>query len=1115
MLKKLLLIFFSSGIFFPLFAGKFFHLWFDKVAPDKHTVAGYGRTMRQADRALVLATEKAEDFRSEIAPEVKIPTGDFKVKVKKFPEKGYMDIYAMPFKNTTYPYPLAALKKDGKNTMLASLTSQGLTVSVNGESVTVSDVDFPAQHYRHVQLVWDGKNTRIFIERKERAVLKSSPPAADQAVLFAGFQGLVDEFSMGGGMPLTIDPEFDGDLKNFPEILPAKNLLRADSWNSSHRNLRISQKGEGINFSWKGFKKGLAPYAKASNTIDFAVEENSFIRGDFCWLKKSWNYASQMGLRVVFYNASGKVIRNMSIDGRTNIKGYVFPMSLSELSTESAIGVPMSYFNYYAVPAGAVKLRFEMTFSGNPFEVLLSKVAFRKIDPSKQPWFREPYDIQKIHETKRLSRAEVAAVLEKRERIFPELKRIGDRVEIFVNGKLTPCQIFINPAAGDYRWIHGFKAAGFPFYLSSVSLGRSCSFTEYSPIWLEDGTIDITPLKEAVYKVLRYAPDAMIFLSLSITPPRSYLEENKAELMVNSKGEYAVMRDFAVRGLYSKEFPDKIGHSWYPSTASRKYRADVAEIIKKALGEFEKTPESKVVAGIYVTGGDDGQFRFPPLPDFSAPALKSYREFLKKLGRANADTAEMPDPENFKKPPFPKYGSSPVADYQMWSTLESYSLRQSMYQAVKNGMPRVLVGGYENAMALTGQPGFGRYKIGELLRSKTPDFLISLPGYNRYRDDCDHPSGMKAFNGSMVLHNKLMIGEMDIRNPENGPLGINNRSRNYQATHNGDTFRNFLALYSSYCISWGGGFHAYMMQPMWWNTERAVAAWVRAAEITRHAKGQALDRNRVAVFGDENSSYYHSVADVPSFHSRVNYREGCQYSLWRSGVRCDYYLMEDALHKNFDAPKIMLFAEAGTMTPDFAAQIRQKWGRDGRIIIFVGNAGYLPGGKVEDIEQITNFKLKKHNIISSGLTGLDGKVWWEPAFYAGSFPSPVFEITDKDVEVLAYYGNSDRVGAAMKKYPDHTEIYFGQPGNITPDFIRTLAKKCGITPVQQINDLCVMGGGLLEIGAMTGAGIRRINFPDGVKKLTLLTGQKITAQGENFIEVYLPYKDAAVFKMER
>ena len=60
-----------------------------------------------------------------------------------------------------------------------------------------------------------------------------------------------------------------------------------------------------------------------------------------------------------------------------------------------------------------------------------------------------------------------------------------------------------------------------------------------------------------------------------------------------------------------------------------------------------------------------------------------------------------------------------------------------------------------------------------------------------------------------------------------------------------------------------------------------------------------------------------------------------------------------------------------------------------------------------------------------------------------------------------------------------------------------------------------MGGGLLEIGAMTGPGKRKIYFPNGVKKLKCLTGQKIIAYGSDHIIVDMPYKDAAVFKMAR
>ena len=103
----------------------------------------------------------------------------------------------------------------------------------------------------------------------------------------------------------------------------------------------------------------------------------------------------------------------------------------------------------------------------------------------------------------------------------------------------------------------------------------------------------------------------------------------------------------------------------------------------------------------------------------------------------------------------------------------------------------------------------------------------------------------------------------------------------------------------------------------------------------------------------------------------------------------------------------------------------------------------------------------------------------------------------------------------MKKYPDHTEIYLGQPGSLAPEFVRTLARRQGIRPVQDRNDLAVMGGGLLEIGAMTGAGVRKIYFPNEVKDLVPLSGHRIIRRGKDFIEVDMAYKDAAIFKMVR
>ena len=1084
---------------------------YDAQQPAFRTVAGFGRTQRQNDRALVLALTGGEFFQEEAAPACKIPTPEASYALKDFPaQDGYFELYACPWFNGPAPYPLAEILAGGQAVCRLTLTSTELLVEVQGQTAKLNTANWAARHYKHIQLVWKNGETSVFLERKKTATLNAIPENADQLKLFPAFQGLVDEVTVGSGWPLTIDPQPDGDLTHFPRIAPDKTPLLKEQWTAKDLGIEQMPDANGLRFLWEGAQKQLG--AAAQCLTEWNVRPGTYLRGDFAWTKENWSHGAQFSLHLHFLDEGGQILKRMSIDGR-NIEKYIFPMMLSEFCTESAIGVPMEYFNYYQVPEKAVRLRVALSAFGNSFTLTLRNIAFRYIDAEKTPWFREPYDEQLVHPTAHLTNAEVDEILARRERAVPELRREGDRIELYLNGKRTPVKILAQPMAGDYKWMTGFRQAGFPFFLSTVTVGLRPDYTEAEQLWREDDTIDVGVLDRAVRRILSRVPDAYVFLCLSITPSRSWLEANREELMVNQTGEYAVIRDYGVRGLYSKHFPDQSGSSWYPSTASLKYRQKMAEVLHRAFTEFERHDASKAVVGVYVTGGDDGQFRFPPFPDYSRPALASWRSFLKEQGRPDADAAVMPNPEELNRPPFPPYGNSTMCDYQMWSTKVSYELRQFMYRTVKDAFPRALVGGYENAMGLTGQPGFGRYKISEFLHSPTPDFLISLPGYNRYRDDCDHPSGMKAYNGSMVLHNKLMIGEMDIRNPEMGPLGINNRSRNWQATHNATTFRNFLALYASYCASWGGGFHAYIMQPLWYNTPRALEAWGRAAAIVSQAKGQPLNESRIAVFIDEHSSYYHATRDIPAFHTRIHYRESTEYALWRSGIRCDYYLPGDALHPDFQAPKILFFADAGTMTPAQADAIRKRWGNSGRLIIWSGHAGYLPAGDAKAVQQITGFKVRPEAKAAQLPLTQGSTLLWEPAFYATNFPVPAWVVEDTEATPLARYYGTSQVGLAEKHYPTHREIYLGQPGSFSPELTRKLARSVGIEPVQDRNDLCVLGGGLMEIGAMTGSGKRKLRLPPGAKSMVCLTSQEAHAIPGG-VELFLPYKDCAVFRVE-
>ena len=88
-MRFLLTVLLFIGLVFCCSAHEYiFRSTFDNRNPVKHTVAGFGWTQR-ADRALVMAKENAADFHAEAAPSVKIPTGNYVPRLKKFPANGY------------------------------------------------------------------------------------------------------------------------------------------------------------------------------------------------------------------------------------------------------------------------------------------------------------------------------------------------------------------------------------------------------------------------------------------------------------------------------------------------------------------------------------------------------------------------------------------------------------------------------------------------------------------------------------------------------------------------------------------------------------------------------------------------------------------------------------------------------------------------------------------------------------------------------------------------------------------------------------------------------------------------------------------------------------------
>ena len=462
--------------------------------------------------------------------------------------------------------------------------------------------------------------------------------------------------------------------------------------------------------------------------------------------------------------------------------------------------------------------------------------------------------------------------------------------------------------------------------------------------------------------------------------------------------------------------------------------------------------------------------------------------------------------------------------------------------AVKEALPRLLVGGYDCAYGIGGSWGHTGLHFGESIDDKA-DFYLFIPSYGRDRDGADSSLGAFQFSGSLVLHSKLGIMELDVRNPEIGPLYFGHyRSANYCAAHGAESFRVSLLRLAVQSLTQGGGFHYYNLQPHWSRTEKAVNSLREMYRIAAHARSVPPGRDRIALFTDEDSNLYSNTHPgwIPCFFAIKNMPA---MAVQRSGVKFDYFLAKDALRKDFDAPGVLFFADAATLSVDEIASIRKRFGNSGRVIVWQGAPGFLkcrdrkrigeaigfdiapmpdfPDGPRECDRQYEAEYREKHlpvPLVAAGkddplMKGIRGFFMQESTVVPFVFP-PCWQVRGDGAVTLAKYCGTDIPGMAVRRHRDFTEVFIGQPGAVTPRLFRNLARAAGILPSLETDDLFYCGSGLIGVGGSTGGGRRSIRFPAGFRKAESLTGHTVENPTAEGFECVIPYNDFAVFGIE-
>ncbi len=813
--------------------------------------------------------------------------------------------------------------------------------------------------------------------------------------------------------------------------------------------------------------------------------------------------------------------------------------------------------NYMQIPPDAVSARPTIKFSGNPTTVKIVTFELKTVDK------RDPMPIFPLkipYSNKHLNDDELREALMNRKKVHAKVATNGDQVQFLVDGKPVPLKIYKNNLAATIANYPEFlkktpamQKAGFNLFTVGVYLGLPCHPRTANSVWQKDGTYQVEIIQKVMRQILKYSPDAMILLDFYITPREGWSEANQDEVVQWTDGRKAVFSGGGrIRELTNE--PPKvlkpIPHEpwsmpiWIPSYFSEKFNEDASKAIFDIFTELEKTPESKALAGVFMVRGVDMQWfdlfaEIPatkdekgiyPLADYSPASRNFFQNFLRqkygndinKLRTAWNDPAvksfdeiQIPTHEEL----FPKGqvmirksgGRDRIADF-IESRGEGLSKQFiSFARAIKKATNnRVIVGGYRAEGAITSWPFLVQQCSKQMYAAPEVDFFASCPG-GRTPENPVMPS---LLNGSLRLHGKLGVTEMDFRNPWVWNWGRWGDSIYYK-THDEKEFQQRTMRAQLFASAFGGAFHAYDMDGNWYDNPMSINAWTNNNRIYDLREPRPLSDKRIALFYSEHYWEYMALNSTRAFAHIV--KNSPREATIRSGVDCDAYLLDDVFHPDFKAPKVLWFVDALELTPAKADEIRKKFANSGRVLVWM----WAPGiGTTSDISKIAGFQLERapeadgkpiialKNSTDPLMEGVDNLLL---AKYYPWGMGPAWKVKDPKAVILGNYFGTQIPAMAAKRYKDHTEIFIGQGGNLTPRLARNIAREAGAHCWIYSNDPAASAGNLLVVSAAS-TGEKVIYLPEHISRVKSLTKQDIQQDGAQ-VTCRLEYGDVLVLEL--
>jgi len=812
---------------------------------------------------------------------------------------------------------------------------------------------------------------------------------------------------------------------------------------------------------------------------------NNHIRASGTFTVEKEEYGSMMLLRL--NNTFQHPVHVMS--------GNRYHRPLAQFKTSDT---PVDKFDFSIPSVKDTPYTFSILFYGNPRTVIIDKVNVRseKIQPNGRP--------KPTPENREFDAAEVEKSLAALKPVRAEIRRGVNRCALFLDGKAVSPAIyrrgFHYPFWSRYKDFGDAGINNYIFYahLNKASETHSCNVGN---LWLGKDKYDFSKLAHELRVIHAINPNARVLLAVCCEPYEDWAKDYPDAVFTNSKGEKGKGLTTAKVVFYGKrayeEFEKHRNEEFFdvPSNYSAEYRDELCKAMAAVTRFIESDPAGKIVYGIHVVGGADGQF-FPYDRDVShgedhSPAAKrAWRNYLRKkydndLSKLRAawnepaaefDTARVPGMTERGQD---NSGIQPTVcgrDYMLFVSEALTDLRLAVFKTIKDNSNRRLLAG---AYYPHGAPGDMHSK--KILDSPDTDFLVDIRRVT--------PAG------SFLLRNKLYIAELDMRVPDRQtPIG------NY--TFDWTTFYNIVREATAVAsLRESGMFYFFDLGESWYSNPDTV----RFLGKVNQQLFSALDSSNgvepvIGVFRDYTglAGYSYRAAN----HLTQVFTSAKAHTLDRCGVPYQGFVAEDIFREDLKLPKIIYFP----LVPDFnAEQIRaiRARAKAAKSMIVWGYYRPFHATKTSDVAGFEYSYPERKTLAQSIATGEGftagsaGKVmgesytgfsWFGP-FLMGYERCAAIKAEPGDT-ILARYSDGSGVAAVMREVDGVLEIANGAPGGFSPAFFRNAARALGAQILNERDDVVVFAeSGVLSVFCDRGGDIE-VNIPAGQKIVSCITGKE-------------------------